>query len=211
MTELGPAPDPPLDIIERIAKAMANPLRIRILMELNQRGPLSPSQFFRECGQDGDTESKVWRQFRQLEKYGLVEEVETRSGGRRRGGIEHFYRALQPAEFDTPSWAHLPSQFKAMFTASIFPTFVDRVVRAMDAGTIDSRSDRHLTWVTVPLDEEGWSKVIRRVDSFYHFMREEANLAEGRMSESDEQPIPATVALFVFESPQEELSQPAYD
>lgn len=191
--------------MQRLAKAMSNELRARILMELNQRGPMSPSQFFRECVEEGDTESKVYQQFDQLEKYGLAKVVKTLSGGRRRGGVEHFYEALQPAEFDTPAWAVLPPQFKAIFTNSIFRTFVERIARAMDALTIDARNDRHVSWVTVALDEEGWKNIIKRTDSLYHFMRKEETRAAGRMADTGEKPIPTTVGLFVFESPPAEL------
>lgn len=193
-------------VMERLAKALANPLRMRILIELNHR-PMSPSQFFRECGRGDDSLTKVSRQFRQLESYSVIEEIGKRSGGRRRGGVEHIYRAVQPLEFDNSSWGSLPAPFKDMFTPMILQTFAQQALQAIAAGTIDAREDRHFTWMTVALDQDGWDKVIAETDSHFEFVREEAARAADRIAATGEEPIAVTVALAAFESPPDSIAR----
>lgn len=190
---------------------MANPLRVRILIELNRRGLMSPAEFIRDCGQEDETEQKIRRQFRQLRTYGLIEEVETKTGGRRRGGVERFYRSLQTTEFDSPTWDLLPDQFKAVITGAVFHAFGEQVFRAMEANTIDARNERHITWVTVPLDEAGWLKVVEQANSLYYFTRAEAVQTADRTTGPDRSLIPTTIGLFVFESPPEALPRDIED
>ncbi len=113
-TEMG-GPAPPASpeeskiVSQRLAKAMAHPLRIKILVELNKR-PMSPTQFAWDVG--GASLSNVVRHFRRLEKLGCIELVDVKTGGQRRGGREHFYRAVQRSLFDESIWANLPSSLR---------------------------------------------------------------------------------------------------
>lgn len=211
MTKSRPETDPLPGIIGRIAKGMANPLRVRILFELNQRGSMSPSEFIRECSQADETDQQIRRQFRQLKTYELIEEVERKTGGRRRGGVECFYRALQTTEFDSPLWDLLPDQFKAVLTGAIFYSFGERVFQAMEAATIDARNERHVSWVTLPLSEESWQEVVERANSLYHFTRAEAAKCTSDLKCHGGSLIPTTVGLFVFESPPEALPRDIED
>jgi hypothetical protein len=176
-------------------------------MELNQRRVMSPAEFIRECAREDESEQQVRRQFRQLSAYGLIEQVEIRKGGSRRGGVEHFYRALQATELDTPIWDLLPDQLKAAVTGVIFHAFGERIFQAMDAATIDARDDRHITWVTVPLDEKAWKEVIARLNALFRFTQKAATEAEKRLKEGAKPLIPTTVGLFGFESPPDVLGK----
>jgi DNA-binding transcriptional ArsR family regulator len=188
--------------VERVAKAMSHPLRLRILTALNQR-PMSPSQFQRAFGREGESLSRISRQFRKLESYHLIEEIEQKSGGSRRGGVEHVYRSIQVTEIDTPIWAVLPYQFKRAMSAVTAENMGIRIAQALESETIDARSNRHLSWMTVPLDQQGWDHVIAQTDAHFEWVRDEAVRAGERLAESSEEPILTTVALAAFESPPE--------
>jgi DNA-binding transcriptional ArsR family regulator len=188
----------PVAVVERLAKALAHPLRVKILVELNQR-VMSPSQFFNEFG--GGSLTKVARHFRQLERYGCVEVVEEKSGGRRRGAVEHFFRATQRSLFDESSWTSLPESVKNEVTSEIFETYMERVTQAMAAGTIDARDERHFSWTALLLDQKAWEALIPKMDELFRFSLELGVEAGLRMVESGEEPIPVTVALAAFESP----------
>ncbi|HEX3173045.1 MAG TPA: hypothetical protein VHQ43_02355 [Solirubrobacterales bacterium] len=182
-----------------MAKALGDEMRIRILVELNKR-PMSVKQFDRKfCG--GEEFGRVAHNFKVLRDYDWLEEVGKKSGGRRRGATERFYRATQPAMFDTASWSDLPMSMKRTVTAEAAETYVDQVREALVTGTIDARDDRHFTWTATLLDQRGWDNMIRKVDGVFKFMREEQIQASIRMMKTGEQPIPATVGLAVFESP----------
>lgn len=188
------------DYTLRVAKVFAEPLRIKIVMELNVR-EMSPKQFFDEFG--GGTISRVSRHFDVLTEFGWLDLVRTESGGRRRGAVEHFYRATQPAVFDNETWAPLPKSMKEMVSAGIFEELGERVRRAIEAGTMDARADRHFSWAPLLLDQCGWENVLARVDALFHFLFEEQEDANLRMADSGEESIPMTVALAAFESPKD--------
>jgi len=189
----------------RVAKVFAEPLRIKIVGELNVR-EMSPKQFFDEFG--GGSLPRVSRHFDVLVEYGWLYLVRTESGGKRRGAVEHFYRAAQPAIFDNDIWSPLPKSMKEMVSGRIFEEFGERVVKAMKAETIDARDDRHFTWTPLRLDQRGWENVIARVDALFHFLFEQQEAANLRMAESGEEPIPMTVALAAFESPKDTAKAP---
>lgn len=183
----------------RVAKVMADELRIKIVMELNQR-EMSPKGFHEEFG--GGSIARVSRAFDLLAEFGWLRLTRTETGGRRRGAVEHFYRATQPLVFYEDSWDPLPRSMREMISGGIFEELVRRVKQAMEAGTIDARKDRHVSWMPLSLDQEGWEKVIARVDALFYCLFEEQEEANARMAESGEKPIPMTVGLTAFESPE---------
>ncbi len=197
--------------MKRLAKAIAHPVRLRILIALNQNGPMSPSQFLREYGRGSDMLTSVSRQFRQAAQYGVIEEIERKRGGHRRGAVEHIYRAVQPLEFDRADWSSLPEPYKNTFTVLIHQTFAEQVREAIVAGTIDAREDRHFTWMTIALDQKGWNNVIARTDAHFRFVRAEAKRAEKALAKTDAEPVAVTVGLAAFEAPPHSLRKPSGD
>ncbi len=189
----------------RLAKLMADELRMKIVMELNTR-EMSPKLFFDEFG--GGSISRVSRAFDLLVEFGWLYLTRTETGGKRRGAVEHFYRATQPAVFYNEVWGPLPQTMKEMISGGIFEEFSERVKEAMEAGTIDAREDRHFSWMLLRLDEQGWKNVLARVDAIFHWLFQEQEEANLRMAESGEKPIPMTVALAAFESPEDTEKQP---
>jgi len=182
----------------RVSKLFADPIRVQILIELNLRD-MSPTQFFNEFG--GGSVTRVARHFHVLEKYGWLEEVEQKTGGKRRGAVEHFYRATGHAIFDEQAWKELPKSVLAGITGVVYRGLGARILEAMQAGTFDARDDRHFSWTAFLLDEEGWKRMIEKIDELFYWLLEEQKRARKRLQESGKTPIPATVALALFESP----------
>ena len=181
-------------INQQLAKALAHPTRIQILVELNQR-VMSPIQFSEEFG--GGL-SKVSYHFRELEKFGCLELVDEKP---RRGAVEHFYKGTRRVLFDDANWKSLPDSVKGSVTGTTFQTFLDRVVQAMSAGTFDAREDRHLSWTALVLDERGWDEMVELLEGTLAGALDLQVGAGVRMAESGEEPIAATIALSGFESP----------
>ena len=71
----------------------------------------------------------------------------------------------------------------------------------MEAGTFDSRPDRHHSWTPLVLDQLGWGQVVGVVDALFHRLFDEQAAAKIRLAESGETPVIVTVYLAVFESP----------
>jgi DNA-binding transcriptional ArsR family regulator len=78
------------DLETRMAKALAHPLRAKVLNRLNE-GVASPNEMSRELGEPlGNVSYHV----KALLELGCIELVDT---AQRRGAIEHYYRAVRTA------------------------------------------------------------------------------------------------------------------
>jgi hypothetical protein len=182
------------------AKLCANPVDLRIVDELNRR-ELSPKllhALMTDLTLPGSD-----RRLRKIARHGWSAEVRQATGGRRRGATEHFYRAVGPALADNESWAELPEELKATVASRTFEQLREKVKEAVDAGTLDARVDRHLTWSLLRLDRVGWERVVGVVEGFFAALGDEERDATQRIRVSGEKPILATVGLAAFESPRD--------
>ncbi len=190
--------EPGLGLISaKMAKALANAWRARIVAELSVR-PMSPSQFVEEVG--GEL-SNISRCFRQLADWDYIEIVETKKGGRRRGGVEHVYRRIQRAHYDTETWEVLPRFLRDDISGNILAGYFTRIAEAVDAGTFDAEVDRHLSWDVITLDRQAWTQLSNRLDEVLDWLPELEHESARRMAETNEEPIPTTVGLASFRSP----------
>ena len=141
---------------ERLAKAMAHPLRMKILEILNRRVS-SP----REVAEDlGEKLGDVGYHFRMLREYGVIELVRTEQ---RRGAVKHFYRATSRAMLDNTQWDRLPLTARRQ----IFGAALDQIWKhVQDATKVDGfdRPDAHVSWTRFDLDEKGYAAMAKLVD-----------------------------------------------
>ncbi|MFL5872856.1 MAG: hypothetical protein ACJ75T_05205 [Solirubrobacterales bacterium] len=180
----------------RMAKALSNKWRSRILFELSSR-PLSPSQFVEEIG---GSMTHVSRCFRELAEWGLVEIVEERKGGRRGGGVERIYRGLRRPFFDGAAWESLPLIVRQEMSQSFLDAYMQRVTEAIDADTFDAEEDRHFSWKPVLLDRPAWTELSQALDAVLTWLPE-LESASLQRSDDPEELIPAIVGLASFRMP----------
>jgi DNA-binding transcriptional ArsR family regulator len=185
----------PSSIDERLAKALAHPLRVRILEVVNERA-VSPIQFFREFG--GESLPKIAYHFKVLEKYDCIECVEEVA---RRGATEHYYRGTRRALFGDADWKRLPKSVQGSVTATMLQGFVKKAVEAIKSGTYDAREDSHFSWISMVLDEEGWERLMALLVSTLAEAQELQVEAGERMASSGEAGFPVTFGAAGFESP----------
>lgn len=105
--------------------------------------PMSPRMFQEEFG--GGELSRIDHNFKVLERFGWLGLLETRRGGKRRGGTEHLYHAVQLPVFDSSTWPALPRAMRELYSWGTLTTLTERAEGALMAGTMDSRTDRRLT------------------------------------------------------------------
>jgi len=182
----------------KMANALTDPCRARILMELSVR-PMSPSQFAEKVG--GDL-SHISRCFRQLAAWGYAEIIEERPGSRRGASIEHVYSGIQRVHFDTSEWDGVPHSEREALSRSVLESYFSRITEAIEAGTFDDEVDRHLSWDSVAVDRMAWEQLVTRLDQILEGLPELEVQAARRLLEPGEKPIPATVGLLAFRSPQ---------
>jgi hypothetical protein len=159
---------------------------------------MSPSQFVEEVG--GEL-TCIARCFRQLANWGYAEVVEERPGSRRGASIEHVYRSIQRAHFDTATWEGLPRFQRDVVSDSILGSYFTRVREAIEAGTFDQEVDRHLSWDGVVLDRIAWVALTTELDRVLDWLPElEIDAINQKLSTPGEV-IPTTVSLAAFRSP----------
>jgi DNA-binding transcriptional ArsR family regulator len=182
----------------KMANVLTDPWRTRVLMELSGR-PMSPSQFVDSVG--GDL-VHISRCFRQLAEMGYAEIAIERPGKRRGASIEHVYRSIRRAHFDTATWEGLPRFQRDLVSDSILGSYFHRVSEAVKAGTFDQELDRHLSWDGVALDRTAWEALGAELDAVLDWLSclETESIARRDLPGSED--IPTVVGMAAFRSPQ---------
>jgi hypothetical protein len=187
------------------ATVLAHPLRVRILEILNERD-MSPVEFCREgFAPEGMDVSHVAYHFRELAQYGCLTVSQE---NKRRGSIEHVYRGLARAFFSDPNWSSLNREERSRISKTVFQGLLARVEGAMMADTFDSLEDRHLSWISMHLDEQGWREMSTALAAVYGELEQIRSSAEARLASSGGAGIPTTSAVLGFESPADSLRPP---
>lgn len=184
----------PEGITQQLAKALAHPLRVRILSSLH-KGISSPNQLAQELGEPlGNVSYHV----KTLLEYDCVELVKTEP---RRGAVEHFYRATDRAFLSDSDWAKIPASARKGISGSILESIGQSATEAMAEGTIAARRDSHLSETPLQLDKQGWkdlNKVLAEaVDRAGEIQKEAAK----RMGKDKSGAIPTKLAVMHFELP----------
>lgn len=194
--------DPPIPFPERLAPVFADDLLRRILEELNRRC-LSVPRFHRELAGDV-SEGVVRHRFERLSRLGWIAIVDRVQRG---GAEEHVYRATKPAVSEAEAWLDVPDALAGTEVWETFKKLSALAKEAIVAGTFDIRDDRHLSWSTVSLDEDGLAKVVGEMEALAEFIRGERERASKRIADGAE-PLSMVVGLSVVESPISPIKAP---
>ena len=180
------------------ASVLAHPLRVRILEVLNQRD-MSPVEFCREGFAPASMEvSHVAYHFRELAEYGALDVVEENP---RRGSVEHVYRGLGRAYFNDLQWNELDREERMRLSKTMVQGLMARIEGALMSATFDARVNRHLTWIAMRLDEQGWSEMTTALGAAFSEVEQIRADAEARLDHDGEEGIPATCGILGFPSP----------
>jgi hypothetical protein len=176
---------------------LRHPLRVRILEVLNERD-LSPVQFYREGLAPGYGLSHVAHHFKELRLGGCLKIVKRI---RRRGSVESIHRGVARAFFSDEDWTELSPEERTAVSRTMLRGLIARADGAMLAQTFDRRLDRHLTWIAMDLDEQGWSELTELQANTYYRAEEIRTDAASRIAEKESESTPATFGALAFESP----------
>lgn len=180
---------------ETLVKVVAHPLRVQALSILSER-PASPKELAAELG---SPVGNVSYHVRELEDVGLIELVDEK---KRRGAVEHFYRAIARPLLSAEEWERMsPDERQGYSTWSIQLLLVD-ASQALAAGTFDARDDRHLSRTPLLVDEEGWRELVEiQADALRAMLEVEAASAARLSAAEGEEGIPTIAAMTCFEMP----------
>lgn len=184
----------PEGITQQLAKALAHPLRVRILTSL-QKGISSPNQLAQELGEPlGNVSYHV----KTLLEYNCVELVKTEP---RRGAVEHFYRATERAFFSDADWAKIPSSARKGISGVVLESIGQDATAAMTAGTIDARTDSHISSSPLLLDERAWTELNTLLMDTLTRANEIQEEAASRLVDDKADSISTSLSILHFETP----------
>ena len=176
-------------IDQRIVKALAHPLRIRMLTVLNER-VASPSEL---AGELDEPIGNVSYHMRTLADLGMVELVRTEP---RRGAVEHYYRAVERPHLPAQDWATLPPSVRRSFSDATGRQVLDDFTGAAKTGGFE-RDGARLNRLELKLDQKGWDELGKVLDDVSGRIDKIAAKAKDR--KGDER-IDGAAVLMLFES-----------
>jgi DNA-binding transcriptional ArsR family regulator len=174
----------------RIAKALAHPLRARILQRLGER-VASPGDLALELGAPLGV---VSYHVRMLRDYDCVELVRTEP---RRGALQHFYRATARPTLDEDQWRTLPSSLRKELSGETLAAIVEDVRAASDAGTLDD-PDVIVQRTPLELDERAFKKLNRLLARTHEQALTIAAESAERQGEKSGEVFPTELAVLHF-------------
>jgi DNA-binding transcriptional ArsR family regulator len=176
----------------RVVKALAHPLRVRVLDILEDR-IASPSDIAEELDASLGVISYHVRRLAELQLVELVRKTP------RRGAVEHYYRARPRRHMSDHAWADVPEVVKREMAAAALGEISAKVNAAAVEGAF-AAPDTHLSITEVSLDARGWkelagelARLLRRIDELG------AESARRRGAEAGGA-RPSTLVLMAFET-----------
>jgi hypothetical protein len=188
------------DVEQIVAKAFAHPLRVQILIILNER-VASPNLLAQELDQSLNL---VAYHVRVLEKYDCIELVDTKQ---RRGATEHFYRATRRQFLSSSEWSRMPEVLKPAVSGAILQSVFGDIEEAVKSGTMDELDDSHISRTPMIVDEQGWEETASLADETLDKLLEIQSSASERLAKGDGKGILSKVELLHFKSPDSEEGQ----
>jgi DNA-binding transcriptional ArsR family regulator len=183
------------DGVEQIvAKAFAHPLRVQILIILNEK-VASPNMLAQQLD---ESLNLVAYHVRVLEKYDCIELVDTKQ---RRGATEHFYRAIRRQLLTDDQWATMPASLRPGMATAVLKSIFEDIEAASKAGTLEEVDDMHITRLPMVLDKPGWDEVSTLLKSTYDRLMEIQTATSERVADGDKAGTLAKVHLLHFKSP----------
>jgi DNA-binding transcriptional ArsR family regulator len=178
-----------------VAKAFAHPLRVQILIILNEK-VASPNLLAQQLDQSLNL---VAYHVRVLEKYDCIELVDTKQ---RRGATEHFYRATRRQFLSDDQWSQMPASLRPGMATAVIKTMFEDIEKASKAGTLDEVDDMHISRTPMVLDTQGWNDVSAALKGALERTLEIQAEASERLANSGEAGVLAKVNLMHFKSPE---------
>jgi DNA-binding transcriptional ArsR family regulator len=142
---------------EGVARALAHPLRQRILMLL-EREVQTPLDISRALG---EPLNKIGYHVHTLREAGCIELARTEH---RRGAIAHFYRPTVRAFLTDDQWAGLPLGIRRKLVVQTVGDAMGDARHAADRGGFD-HDQVHVTRTPLELDDEGFDAMVELVNA----------------------------------------------
>jgi DNA-binding transcriptional ArsR family regulator len=176
-----------------LAKALAHPIRTRILSTLENR-TASPSEIAQELDAPLGVVSYHVRRLHALHFLKLVKRVA------RRGAVEHYYTTVAGPRITDAAWALTPAVVKQAMIGATLGEIGASVGAAADSGGFD-RAEIHVSRTPVTVDEQGWKAIGRELDAVLGRIEKIQAESQKRLIKANhEGEQQATVVLMLFDT-----------
>lgn len=176
----------------RVVKALAHPMRVRILSLLDE-GVMSPSEIAQRIDEPIGNVSYHTRQLLELGMIKLVRET------RRRGAIEHHYTAEARPMITDRAWREVPEIVRQAMIGAALQESGKAVNEAAVTGGF-SRDGAHVSRIPTPIDEQGWRAISAELEETMKRVQRIAEASQKRLKKADhEGESHATVVMMFFE------------
>jgi DNA-binding transcriptional ArsR family regulator len=184
---------PWVDITDaRVVKALAHPLRVRILSMLDE-GELSPTELSDKLGVPIGNVSYHVRQLADLGLIRLTRETP------RRGAVEHHYTAEARPLITDKAWREAPEIVRQAMVGAALEEAGQAVNSAALTGGF-SRDGAHISRIPTALDERGWKELSEELAATMKRLRKIAETSQQRLRKADhEGELHATAVMMLFE------------
>lgn len=183
-----------------LAKALAHPMRTRILSSLENR-TASPSELAEELEAPLGVVSYHVRRLHALQFLKLVKRVA------RRGAVEHYYTTVAGPRITDAAWGSTPAVVKQAMVKAVIGEVATSVTAAASSGGFD-RAETHVSRTPVTVDERGWKAIARELESLLARVDKIQSESQKRLVRDDhagEQQV--TVVLMLFDSARSAASE----
>jgi DNA-binding transcriptional ArsR family regulator len=185
---------------QKYVKAMAHPLRLRILAALEHR-TASPSELADELEAPLGNVSYHVRQLHGLGLLKLVKETP------RRGAVEHYYRLEARPHITDKAWDATPPIVKEAVIGGMLSKASEQVNQAVAAGGFE-RTEAHLSRLPFTFDDQGFADAARACGEVVDRFKEIEEESRGRLERKQhEGQVQALVVLLLFEAAEEAASR----
>jgi DNA-binding transcriptional ArsR family regulator len=177
----------------RLVKALAHPLRVRILAILQSK-TASPSEIAEELSMPlGNVSYHV----RCLADFGLIRLVRRTP---RRGAIEHHYEAVGRLRISDQAWAQVPDVVKEAMIGATIMQISDYVNEAAGTGGFDA-SHSHITRSPLVVDAKGFKELSAEVMRVHDRAQQIQEQSAKRLQQADHQgELDVGLVLMLFEA-----------
>jgi DNA-binding transcriptional ArsR family regulator len=177
----------------RLVKALAHPIRIKILGILEHR-VASPKELAIEIGLPLEN---VSYHVRALKDFGFIRLERKRQV---RGAIEHHYRAVARPRITADAWEQLPDVVKRAMTSANLGQLSELVNRAAEQDAF-SRPESHLDRLPATLDAEAFAQASELITKTIESIQKLEQEAQARIRKGKSDPVPAIAVLMLFDRP----------
>jgi DNA-binding transcriptional ArsR family regulator len=176
-----------------LAKALAHPLRTRILATLENR-IASPSEIAEELDVSLGVISYHVRRLQALKFLKLVKRVP------RRGAVEHYYTTIAGPEVSNKTWRATPTIVKHAAVSATLQDIGAQASAAVNSGGFDHESS-HISRSPVIVDEQGWEAIARELDALMPRIQKIEAQSHQRLLRNDHQNERQAVVTMMLFSP----------